>query len=424
MSFAVLGGNAAVLKRQNRAAVLRGILRAGPLSRRALCRQTGLTASTITNIVAELIAAGLVRERGTAENAWPARAGRREVLIDLDPLGGGVVGGHIGMQRTVLAVGDLRAGILSRVRFPTQAERGPSAVVQRIADEVPALLARSGASPDRVLGIGMAVVGPVDAERGVLHSSPELPWNAVPLRQLLQEATGLPTVVDSGRRGMALAEMMFGRGQGVRNFMVVHVGSTIVAGIVADEQLYRGAGGSGGAIGHLTVPGARHRCRCGRRGCLDTVASEAALEQRALQIARQQPASAFARALRDKAELLPRHRLYAAARAGDPLARQLLHDAAVELGQAIANILSVLDLELVLVGGEITSVAMDFAETVREVVHARAYRTSSATVRVEASGFGLDTRLYGGLALALHDFFYAPTLTLPTSSNGRSAAVI
>src|SRR5688500_11628336 len=115
MSFAVVGSNASLLKRQNRAAVLRGILGSGPLSRRALCRKTGLTASTITHIVGELIAAGLVRELGAADpRSGPVRVGRREVMIDLDPLGGVGVRGSVGRQRTALAVGELRAGVIKR----------------------------------------------------------------------------------------------------------------------------------------------------------------------------------------------------------------------------------------------------------------------------------------------------------------------
>jgi predicted NBD/HSP70 family sugar kinase len=423
MSFDVGAGNRWLLKRQNRAAVLRGILGFGPLSRRALCRRTGLTASTITHIVGELIAAGLVRELGTvdAESA-PARAGRREVMIDLDPLGGVVLGGHIGMQRVVLAVGDLRAGILSRLRFPTDAQQGPVAVIERIAAAIPDLLAQSGATPDRLLGIGMGIVGPVEPQGGVLRYSPELAWRDVPLRDLLQEATGLRTVVDSGRRGMALAEMMFGLGQGVRDFMAVHVGSTIVAGIVADQRLYRGAAGSGGSLGHLALPGVEERCHCGRIGCLDTVASEMGIERRALDLARQAPSSALARAMQDETEALPRHRLYAAVRAGDAQAATILDEGARRLGEAIANVLSILDLELVVVGGEITVVYPAFVDVVRETVQACAYRASGDGPRVLPSAFGLDARMYGGLALSLHDFFYAPTLTLPASDSRRGAA--
>jgi predicted NBD/HSP70 family sugar kinase len=419
MSFAVAGSNAALLKRQNRAAVLRGILSAGPLSRRALCRRTGLTASTITHIVGELIAVGLVRELGSAEpSQGPVRVGRREVMIDLDPLGGVVVGGHIGMQRTVLAVGDLRAGLVGTARFPTHPERGPAPIVRRIAAEIGPLLHRTGVDAQRVLGLGMGVVGPVDIGAGLLTSSPELGWRDVPLQSLLQDATGLSTVVDSGRRGMALAEMMFGGGQGVRNFMLVHVGSTIVAGIVADQQLYRGATGGGGSIGHLTISGTDRRCRCGRIGCLDTVASEAAIEERAWEVAWQAPGSTLSEALAAEADVLPRQRVYAAALAGDATAIQMLQEAARHLGEGIANVLSVLDPDLVLIGGEVTVACPSFVDTVRDVVGARAYRAADGVTRVEASAFGADVRLYGGLALALHDLFYAPSLSLP-ATGGR-----
>jgi predicted NBD/HSP70 family sugar kinase len=418
MSFAVAGSNAALLKRQNRAAVLRGILSAGPVSRRALCRRTGLTASTITHIVGELIAAGLVRELGSAEpSEGPVRVGRREVMIDLDPLGGAVVGGHIGMERTVLAVGDLRGGIIRWIRFPTQPEHGPALLVRRVAAEIGPLLGRAGVDARRVFGLGIGVVGPVDNTTGLLRTSHELGWRDVPLQALLEEATGLPTVVDSGRRGMALAEMMFGKAQGVRSFMLVNVGSTIVAGIVTNQQPYRGATGGAGSLGHLTKPGADRRCRCGRIGCLDTLASESAIDERAWEIAWQEPDSTLAQALAAESDLLPRQRLYAAARAGDPASIRVLQTVAHHLGEGIANVLSVLDPELVLIGGVMIDDCPSFVDIVRDVVHARAYRAADGITRVEASAFSGDLRWRGGLALALHDLFYAPALSLPAAGS-------
>ena len=126
----------------------------------------------------------------------------------------------------------------------------------------------------------------------------------------------------------------------------------------------------------------------------------------------------------DASEPLLRHRLYAAARARDPLALRGVHDAAVHVGQAIANVLSVLYLEPVVIDGEVAVVLPGFVEVVRKVVHARSYRGSGTAVRVLSSAFGPDTRLFGSLALALIDLFYAPTLTLPAFDAGRSAAVV
>jgi len=425
MSFAVAGSNVVLLKRQNRAAVLRGILGAGPLSRRALCRRTGLTASTITHIVGELIADGLVRELGSVEpSAGAVRVGRREVMIDLVPLGGVVIGGHIGMQRTVLAIGDLRGGIIRWIRFPTQPEQGPALLVRRVAAEIGPLLGRASVDARRVLGLGIGVVGPVDNTTGLLRTSHELGWRDAPLQALFQDATGLPTVVDSGRRGMALAEMMFGKAQGVRNFMLVIVGSTIVAGIVTNQQPYRGATGGGGSIGHVTMPGVDRRCRCGRVGCLDTLASETAIDERAWEIAWQEPDSALAQALAAESDLLPRQRLYAAARAGDPASVGVLQTVAHHLGEGIANVLSVLDPELVLIGGVMIDDCPSFVDIVRDVVNARAYRATDGIIRVEASAFSGDLRWRGGLALALHDLFYAPALSLRAADGGlRTAAM-
>lgn len=414
MRFTLLGGNAAGLKRQNRAAVLRAILGYGPLSRRAICRETGLTASTISNIVGELAADGLVRELATVDGAGgPVRTGRPEVPLDLDPLGGIAIGAHIGVRRVSLAAGDLRAGILQRNDFLWDPACGPIELVRQIGVRVDGLLNRLGSDRQRVLGMGAATVGLVDAQAGVLRFAPELDWHEVPLRALLAEATGLAVAVDSGRRAMALAEMMFGRGQGARDFMLVHVGTTIGAGIVVDQQLARGATAASGSIGHTAVAGASERCHCGRTGCLDTVASDDALERRALELAGRMPDSPFARALEAAPGDLTRHRLYYVARVGDATATAMIVEAGRHVGLAIANVMSVLDPELVLLAGEVVHGCPAFVDAVRAEVEAHAFRAPRSVARVLPSAFGSDVRIVGGLGLALHDFFYAPSLSLP-----------
>src|SRR5215213_3114769 len=160
MRFTVLGANAPLLKRQNRAAVLRAIVTYGPISRRALRDTTGLTASTITNIVAELIAHGLVEEIGANDTvSAPGRVGRREVLVDLVASGGIVVGAYIGVQETHVSIGGPRAEILRRERLLTRPDRGPADLVRRIGETVSGLLAEPGIDRTRLIGLGLGTVG-------------------------------------------------------------------------------------------------------------------------------------------------------------------------------------------------------------------------------------------------------------------------
>jgi predicted NBD/HSP70 family sugar kinase len=334
MRFTVHGGNAPLLKRQNRAAVLRAIVGYGPISRRALRDTTGLTASTITNIVGELIAAGLVRELGEIEPAVrSSRAGRREVLVDLASDGGLVVGAYIGVYETLLSIGGPRAEILHRKAIPTLAERGPAALIQRLAVSVEQLIECTRTDRSRLVGFGLGAVGIVDPDAGVLRDAPELGWRGVPLRMMLEQAIDLPIVVDSGRRGMALAEMMFGLGQHVRDFAHVHIASTVVAGLVLDQRLHRGATGTAGSLGHTTVAGERQPCGCGKIGCLDTIASEIAMERRAAEVAAAHPDGLLARELARRQEAVSRFALYRAAQAGDPDALGVIVEAGRYLGR-------------------------------------------------------------------------------------------
>ncbi|MCC7372158.1 MAG: ROK family transcriptional regulator [Chloroflexi bacterium] len=413
MRFTVRGGNAPLLKRQNRAAVLRAIVGFGPISRRALRDRTGLTASTITNIVAELIGAGQVQELGEIEPvAGASRAGRREVLIDLTADSGIVVGAYIGVNETNISVGGPRAEILHRLNLPTLSERGPADLIRRLVDGVEALLDQTGTDRGRLIGFGLGAVGIVDPEGGVLRDAPELGWRDVPLRAMLQEAVDLPIVLDSGRRGMALAEMMFGLGQHVRDFAHVHIASTIVAGLVLDQRLHRGATGTAGSLGHTTVAGERQPCGCGKIGCLDTIASEVAMERRAAEVAAVRPDGLLARELAARTEPVGRFALYRAARAGDADALAIIVEAGRYLGRAIANVLSVIDVRLVVLSGDVARDFPPFVDAVRAAIEVHTFRVDEVTVEVVASPFGGDMRVKGSLALALYDLLYAPTLTL------------
>ncbi|MGE3270292.1 MAG: ROK family transcriptional regulator [Chloroflexota bacterium] len=422
MRFTVQGGNAPLLKRQNRVAVLRAIVGYGPISRRALRDMTGLTSSTITNIVSELITNGLVQEMGVMEPATgQSRAGRREVLVDLVAEGGTVVGAYIGVQETHISVGGPRAEILHRERLPTHPERGPADLISRLAASVEQLLQTSEVNRERLIGFGLGAVGIVDADTGVLRDAPELGWREVPLKAMLEAAIDLPIVVDSGRRGMALAEMMFGLGQRVRDFAHVHIASTIVAGLVVNQQLLRGATGAAGSLGHTTVAGERYPCGCGKVGCLDTIASEVAMERRAAEIAAMRPGSLLARELAEKSEPVGRYAIYRAARAGDPDALGIIVEAGRALGRAVANVLSVLDLELVVLSGDVARDFPQFVDAVRAAVEVHTFRVGRITVEVVASPFGGDMRVKGSLALALHDLLYAPTLTIQPAAPDEPA---
>lgn len=413
MRFTVHGGNAPLLKRQNRAAVLRAIVGYGPVSRRALRDTTGLTASTITNIVGELITAGQVHELGElAPAARPSRAGRREVLVDLASDGGVVVGAYIGVNETMLSLGGPRAEILHQQTIPTNAKLGPADLIQRLRESAEQLIEHSDTDRRRLIGFGLGAVGIIDPDAGVLRDAPELGWHDIPLRAMLGQAIDLPLVVDSGRRGMALAEMMFGLGQHVRDFAHVHIASTIVAGLVLDQRLHRGATGTAGSLGHTTVAGEDLPCGCGKVGCLDTIASEVAMERRAAEVAATHPHGLLARELAQKREAVSRFALYRAAQAGDPDALAVIVEAGRYLGRAIANVLSVVDLRLVILSGDVARDFPPYVDAVRAAIEVHAFRVDEVTVEVVASPFGGDMRVKGCLALALHDLLYAPTLTL------------
>jgi glucokinase-like ROK family protein len=411
MSFrrSLLGSSSSTIKSHNLRAVLLTLLWHQPVSRVRIAELTGLSTTTVTNLITELLAQGVVAEDGQETPDHGRSVGRPRVALRLVPEARYALGVHIGVGSVRVALTDLFAQPLHTAAIEHPVEQPAEQVLDRIAALVEETIAGSGISRAQVVGLGVGASGLVDLARGVNVLAPNLGWREVPIRDDLAERLHLPVFVDNNVRAMALAETLFGAGQDVPVLAFVYGRIGVGAGFVLDGQLYRGGAGAG-EIGHMTiVADGGEPCRCGSSGCLETLVSEPAILRRARQVAAQKPDSALALALQGPGDDSPIERVFNAARAGDQAALALLEERAVYLGIGLANLVNTLSPDLIVLGGIFAQGADVLFPTVQRTLRERAFAGLGERVTLRPPTFGQDAGVIGAAALALDAFFYEQT---------------
>ncbi|MFS7876800.1 ROK family protein [Streptomyces asiaticus] len=267
------------LRRGNRSTLLRQLYFRGPVSRQELGTLTGLSSGSVSNVVGELLADELVEEAGSVESD----GGRPRTLLRVTPGGGHLIGVDVGETHVRVELFDLALTELARWEHPLTPgglERDPEPVVGHILTGLNAVVDKSGASPEAVIGVGVGVPGVVEQGDEILVHGPTAGRDAVPLERLLRTGTELPLFIDNGATAQGQAEMWFGAGRGADNAVIALIGSGVGAAIVTAGVPYRGATSSAGEWGHTVVQVGGRACRCGAVGCLEAyVGAQAVLDR-------------------------------------------------------------------------------------------------------------------------------------------------
>ena len=331
-------GNRDLIRAINRSAVLNTIKNFGPISRTDIARRTGLSAATITGITTVLIEDSLVFEKEQGDSS----GGRRPILLALNPRGGFVVGLKLTEENVTAALTDLEATVIAKQTILIE-DISVDMVINSIVEVVEKLELQASIEQQNLFGVGIGLAGIIDADRGVLRYSPIFGWHDVPLVDLLQSRLKVPVFIDNDVNTFTLTERWFGKGQGVDNFLTVTVGRGIGMGIVVNGQLYQGVKGGAGEFGHTVINPEGPMCDCGKRGCLETYASDPALVRAAK--------TSFENGKMKKA-VNSINELQALAEEGDPGAKNVYAEAGETLGRGIANLINVFNPELIIIGGE------------------------------------------------------------------------
>jgi len=332
----------------NQQLVLRAIYDRAQISRADVARVTGLTRTSVSALVGELLRDGLVDEVGRG----PSTGGKAPILLRLRTDGRHAIGLDLGEAYFSGALVDLRGGIVNSARVALEGRNGEAAV-EAVLELIGQLINRNGASP--LLGVGIGAPGLVDSRAGTVRWSVNLDWSDLPLAKLVEERFGVPVVVANDAHAAAVAESIFAGNRWPPNLVVVRVGRGIGAGIILNGQLFQGDGSGAGEIGHvafgpLEQPEEAVRCRCGRIGCLETLASMPAMVRAAQRV---NPAVV------DEASLVEQFRR------GDAEVKQVVIRAAELLGEGIAALIAMLNVNHILLIGPATALGDQWLTAVR-----------------------------------------------------------
>jgi N-acetylglucosamine repressor len=380
----------------NASLVLRALYDLGPISRAEIARLTGLTRTSVGELVAELETEGLAEDIGRG----PSTGGKAPTLVALIDDARHVVTLDLGERTFTAALLNLRGTIRHRATRDLQGADGDAALAL-VTDLIDEILATEH-SP--ILGIGVGTPGIV-GEDGTIRWAVNLSWTDLPLGEILQARYQLPTIVANDSRAAAIATYLFGGEDRPSNLVAIKVGRGIGAGLVLNGELFVGDGDGAGEIGHIVVEPDGAECHCGRFGCLETVASAPAI-LRAAEAAGAAGAAGTATATGMAAAPgadgeLTLADLAAAAQAGDETALSVVRAAGRALGTAIANLIGILDVREIVVHGSVTALGDPWLSAIRDEATRRSLGPLSRETRLIDGGTGDDLTLLGAAAMLL-----------------------
>ncbi|GAA2083099.1 ROK family transcriptional regulator [Streptomyces albiaxialis] len=388
-------GSQSSLHRANLERVVRAVRMAGSLTQAEIARTTGLSAATVSNIVREL------KDGGTVEVTPTSSGGRRARAVSLSADAGTVVGIDFGHSHLRVAVGNLAHTVLEEAAEPIDVDASSAEGFDRAEQLAHRLIAKSGISPEKVIGVGLGVPGPIDIGTGVLGSTAILPgWAGTNPRDEMARRLGVPVHVDNDANLGALGEQVWGAGRGAADLAYIKVASGVGAGLVINGQIYRGPGGTAGEIGHITLDESGPVCRCGNRGCLETFTAA----RYVLPLLHSSHGTDLTMA-----------RVVELAGQGDPGCRRVVADIGRHIGSGVASLCNLLNPSRVVLGGPLAEARDLVLDPVRDSVARYAIPSAARQLKVVPGELGSRAEVLGALALVLSEMDAASTLKVPAA---------
>lgn len=383
------------VRQRNRARALRRIILSGSTTRAELARESGLSVASVTNLVSELLAEGLVMEGGTIASS----GGRPTTLIEPNPSGAYLLGADVGERGVAVELFDLSMKRVDR-EFRGGHTGEPIYAIARDLDEaVAALLERNPAAWDRMVGIGLGLPGIVetdDSGQQVLYAQ-SLGWPAIPVTELVSH--DLAIFAENGAKTQAMAELWDGAARGASEALVVLMGRGVGLAVVTNGQLAHGRYSSAGEWGHVKIERGGRLCRCGGHGCVEAYLGADAI----LSDWRDAGGTFEGSGWNALGELLD------ANSSGDPAASAVVTELIATLGSALGGLVNLTNPERVVIGGWVGLRLMDtLAPRIEAAIRREALERPGSQFTLSASKFGGDTVALGAAMLPLNEIVNEP----------------
>ncbi len=384
--------------RRNR--ILRTLLEEGGLSLTDLAKRTGISLPMVSRI-----AGGLKRERYLmiAEAEVAEHAGRPPMVARLNGDAGFVLGMDLGHRNTNIILLNLEQSIINERHEPSLPLGNDPAIVDWIVHEVHRTLKESGVSAKRLLGLGVSIPGLVRGREGISESY--LNFGNRSIRDLLSEKLKKPVHIEHDAKAMALGERWFGAARNTSNALCLNVGWGLGLGILLEGKLYYGRDGYAGEFGHNCAVPDGLLCYCGKRGCLETVASGMAIGRTARERLANGATSGLLQTAKGKIETIDAARVVEAAVEGDRFAIELLDEAGRYLGEGIAQLINLFNPEKIILGGRVSHAGALLLDPTKSAVNKNAHVKLQESVEFAISTLGMRAGALGVAMLATRDIF-------------------
>jgi len=379
----------------------------GAMSRTDLADRMGYSRSTITTISQDLIDLGIVEEIGDAVS----NGGRRPRVLNFRANYGYIVGIDLGATSLDLVFADFNGIIVERASTILDVRQGAALTLNIIRDLIIDMLNNQNLPPTCLVAIGLGVPGPVDFHAGLLIAPPIMPgWDAYPIRAFFRESFPNAVVtVDNDVNVMALGELRAGAGIEHENFIFVKVGTGIGCGIVCRGEIYRGADGCAGDIGHICADKNGPVCHCGNVGCLEAIAAGPPIARRAIEAVHAGRSPILSKYYQMTDSRLTSVEVSRAAAEGDAIANEIIRDSGRAIGEVLAGLVNFFNPTMILIGGGVSGIGHLFLSSIRGGILQRSLPLSTRNLRIDTTSMKQDAGVIGALMLALEHVFMVKT---------------
>lgn len=384
------------IRERNLSLVLNQVRQAGTISRSALVHQIGLSAGTISNLANILLENGFIYESGPGKSS----GGRRPILLQFNYKARYVLGIDMGATHIMAVLMDLQGHVVASKHSKYDVINDPDGTIDIISQMARGLLTQQGLSKKIVVGMGITLPTPLAGENLDRLTTIFFPaWENCDIRASIRTHFDIPLYIENDANAGAIAEKWWGNGRDYSNLAYIKLGTGVGSGLILNNEIYRGNGGTAGEIGHTTIDPTGPACRCGNQGCLEGLVGIPAIIQEAEQ-----------RLRKDRPDWVSNcpitiDSLIEAALSGDPTARSIIANAGSFLGIGIANLVNVFNPGLVVLGGELTAAGDLLLNAVRAAVNRRAMPKASSEVKIMVSSLGDDAVAIGAATQAMQHAF-------------------
>lgn len=394
--------NNEMMKKFNARNVLKLIFEEEPISRTEIAKITGLTSSSITNIVNRFKKDEYVKESSLGNSS----GGRKPINLVMNPTVKFIIGIELNAGNMIGLVTNFRAQKIKKKVIPTNLNEGKEKVISRMVELINDLIRDANISKDKILGIGIAAPGPYDHNKGILLNPPNFPgWVNVPICDIIEQAFEIPVYLEKETTAAALAEFMFGLGKNYKNIFVIYACSIgIGGGTIINGNIYHGFCDGAGDIGHMIINSDGPKCSCGDRGCLEAMASGIYIKNKVINEMKENRMSQNDYHI-ENIDNFDVKDIIKCANEGDNRYVEVIDEAAKNLSIGISNIINLFSPEIIILGGDLTLGCNQYSDSAIRNAKSRVYPQYNKDILIEKTSFGDELCAMGAISIVFQKFF-------------------